>query len=107
MQHGKFARRLGEASQPADVLAERTHSGFARCWNEAVGYGYDVIDGPGGNDPTLRPNQLFAVALPRSPLREATASCPAIPIQGTASTCLVCPQPSRGAGWADVGMPTN
>jgi glycogen debranching enzyme len=32
------------------------------------GYCYDVIDGPEGNDPSLRPNQLFAVSLPHSPL---------------------------------------
>jgi len=39
-----------------------------------------VIDGPEGNDPTLRPNQLFAVSLPHSPLsaerqRRVVESC--------------------------------
>ena len=28
---------------------------------------YDVIDGPGGNDNSIRPNQIFAVSLPHSP----------------------------------------
>ncbi|HSF05200.1 MAG TPA: amylo-alpha-1,6-glucosidase, partial [Methylomirabilota bacterium] len=37
-------------------------------WNEQAGYCYDVIDGPGGDDASLRPNQLFAVALAESPL---------------------------------------
>jgi len=27
-----------------------------------------VLDGPDGSDPSLRPNQLFAVSLPHSPL---------------------------------------
>jgi glycogen debranching enzyme len=29
---------------------------------------YDVLDGPDGHDATLRPNQIFAVGLPVSPL---------------------------------------
>jgi predicted glycogen debranching enzyme len=35
----------------------------AKFWYEAGGYFYDVIDGPGGNDASLRPNQLYALAL--------------------------------------------
>jgi len=34
-----------------------------RYWNAARGYCFDVLDGPDGNDPSLRPNQLFAVSL--------------------------------------------
>jgi predicted glycogen debranching enzyme len=34
-----------------------------RFWYGAGGYLYDVIDGPDGDDPALRPNQLYAVAL--------------------------------------------
>ncbi|MFB9450185.1 amylo-alpha-1,6-glucosidase [Dactylosporangium vinaceum] len=30
---------------------------------------YDVVDGPGGDDPALRPNQLLAWSLPRGPMR--------------------------------------
>jgi glycogen debranching enzyme len=30
-----------------------------------------VIDGPDGDDPSLRPNQIFAVSLPQSPLSDA------------------------------------
>jgi glycogen debranching enzyme len=50
------------------ALADEACAGFARFWNEEVGYLYDVLDGPEGNDPSLRPNQLFAVSLPHSPL---------------------------------------
>jgi len=63
-----FASRLGEPADRYDTLAKQTHAGFARFWNEAVGYCYDVLDGPRGDDPALRPNQLFAVSLPYSPL---------------------------------------
>ncbi len=42
--------------------------GFGRFWNEEMGYCYDVLDGPDGHDGSLRPNQLFAVSLPYSPL---------------------------------------
>ena len=41
---------------------------FARFWNSETNCCYDVIDTPDGDDPTLRPNQLFAVSLPHSPL---------------------------------------
>ncbi len=63
-----FARRLGRPADPWIRLADRVSGSFERFWNEAAGYCYDVIDGPGGNDATLRPNQIFAVSLPESPL---------------------------------------
>ncbi|MBI3958582.1 MAG: glycogen debranching enzyme family protein [Chloroflexi bacterium] len=63
-----FARRLGLPHQEYDTLAGRTRAGFARFWYARGGYCYDVLDGPGGDDPALRPNQLFAVSLPHSPL---------------------------------------
>jgi len=63
-----FARRLGEPADGYETLAEQVRAGFARFWNEAAGYCYDVIDGPDGDDPALRPNQLLAVSLPHSPL---------------------------------------
>jgi len=63
-----FARRLRGSAGPWDALAERTKSGFTRFWNDSAGYCYDVVDSPGGNDDALRPNQIFAVSLPESPL---------------------------------------
>ncbi|HEY1655385.1 MAG TPA: amylo-alpha-1,6-glucosidase [Candidatus Tumulicola sp.] len=50
------------------ALAAAARAGFDRFWNEDAGFCYDVLDGPSGNDLTLRPNQLFAVSLPHSPL---------------------------------------
>ena len=63
-----FARRLHQPAAPWDEQAERVRTGFDRFWNAGAGYCYDVLDGPEGHDDALRPNQLFAVALPESPL---------------------------------------
>ncbi len=67
-----FARHLGDQTGLPNLsgLAERARAGFARFWNETAGYCYDVLDGPEGDDLSLRPNQLFAVSLPHSPLTE-------------------------------------
>jgi glycogen debranching enzyme len=63
-----FARHLGEPGDQYDNLAEQVRASFARFWSEAVGYCYDVIDGPDGYDAAPRPNQLLAVSLHHSPL---------------------------------------
>jgi predicted glycogen debranching enzyme len=63
-----FARALGHAAGPWEAQAERVRQGFDRFWYEAGGHCYDVIDGPDGPDAALRPNQIFAVSLPASPL---------------------------------------
>jgi predicted glycogen debranching enzyme len=63
-----FARLVGKSPDRYKTHAEKVHAGFARFWNERVGYCYDLLDGPDGHDPALRPNQLFAVSLPYSPL---------------------------------------
>ena len=66
-----FAQRLGRRADLYDELAGRAASGFGRFWNAEQGYCYDVVDGPDGDDPVLRPNQLFAVSLAYSPLTGA------------------------------------
>ena len=40
----------------------------ARFWYAAGGFLYDVVDGPEGDDGSLRPNQVIATALPEAPL---------------------------------------
>jgi predicted glycogen debranching enzyme len=45
------------------MMAERAKRAGGRYWFEAGGYLYDVIDGPDGNDASLRPNQLMALGL--------------------------------------------
>lgn len=69
----QFARDL---SFPADSfmrLAAQAKSSFQKFWNPARNCCFDVIDAPGSTntgtvDDSLRPNQIFAVSLPVSPL---------------------------------------
>jgi predicted glycogen debranching enzyme len=63
-----YARILGIPNRDERTLAERVRGSFARYWNAERSCCYDVIDGPAGNDPSLRPNQIFAVSLAHSPL---------------------------------------
>lgn len=63
-----FANRLGKSADDYLNMTNRVQAGFKSFWNEDTGYCYDVIDGPDGNDPALRPNQIFAVSLPHSPI---------------------------------------
>ena len=61
-----FAARLGdhEAAAEYETAARRTAQSFReRFWFAAGGHLYDVVDGPQGDDPSLRPNQIFAVSL--------------------------------------------
>ncbi len=63
-----FARLLGKPVEDYEELITLATVGFARFWQEGLGYCYDVLDTPDGNDSSLRPNQILAVSLPRSPL---------------------------------------
>lgn len=76
-----LSKQLGKqkAAEEYRTAATQVRSSFQRFWNEEQGYLYDVIDGPEGEpdpdgrkrDRHLRPNQIFAVALPNSPLQAA------------------------------------
>jgi predicted glycogen debranching enzyme len=68
-----FARDTGVEARLYQQEAERVRKSFERFWNSSVGYCYDVIDGSAGDDPALRPNQLFAVSLLHSPLNQEQA----------------------------------
>jgi predicted glycogen debranching enzyme len=64
-----FARTLKKSSETYEALSRKAKEAFPKFWNAQRGCCYDVIDAPGlGNDASLRPNQIFAVALPVSPL---------------------------------------
>jgi 4-alpha-glucanotransferase len=63
----EFAVRLGGLSGEFQALANRVESGFKRFIRPGGGL-YDVLDGPDGDDGRVRPNQIFAVSLPHSPL---------------------------------------
>jgi len=64
----RFAAVTGNDAGRYAALAETTRAHFSRFWNASAGYCFDVLDGPGGNDPSLRPNQIVAVSLRESPL---------------------------------------
>jgi len=70
-----FSRSLG--SQAADKAAayEETaravEESFGKFWNRERNYCFDVIDSTDDTGSQLRPNQLFAVSLPYSPLNPA------------------------------------
>lgn len=64
----KFARQICQPHQEYEAMADRTMARFSRFWNQETSYCYDVLDGPNGNESALRPNQIFAVSLPESPL---------------------------------------
>src|SRR5712675_1983173 len=64
-----FARLLKKSGDTYDAFSRKAKDSFQKFWNPQRGCCYDVIDVPGlGNDASLRPNQIFAVALPVSPL---------------------------------------
>jgi predicted glycogen debranching enzyme len=45
--------------------AQRVRASFnRRFWREDVRFLYDVVDGESGDDPSCRPNQVFAISLP-------------------------------------------
>jgi len=67
----RIAREVRQPHQEYDAIADRAQARFGRFWNAELGYCYDVLDGPNGDDASLRPNQILAVSLPDSPLSSA------------------------------------
>ncbi len=56
------------------AIATQAETSFrSRFWDTERGYLLDVVDGPDGDDPSLRPNQLLAVSLPH-PLIDGEAA---------------------------------
>lgn len=66
-----FAALLGEEGSDYVSLAEKILRGFERFFREDLGHCLDVIDGPDGDDASMRPNQILAVSLSHSPLSES------------------------------------
>ena len=62
-----------KATHDYTALADRVADSFVeRYWNKATGYLYDVIDGPDGDDPTIRPNAVIAASLEYCPIEHTT-----------------------------------
>jgi predicted glycogen debranching enzyme len=51
------AKEVGEHADKARASFNR------RFWNQDTGYLFDVVDGEKGDDPSCRPNQVFAISL--------------------------------------------
>lgn len=64
----ELAPLAGADAAPWRARAARVRQSFQRFWRDDLGHLCDVLDGPDGDDPTLRPNQIFAVSLPLTPL---------------------------------------
>jgi predicted glycogen debranching enzyme len=65
-----IARAVGEDPEPFSRLGSAATRSFAARFVRPDGRGlFDVVDGPDGDDPSVRPNQLLAVSLPNGPLR--------------------------------------
>jgi predicted glycogen debranching enzyme len=61
----QFAQILHAPGERYRELSDRAKQNFAKFWNAKRDCCFDVIDAPGiGSDPSLRPNQIFAVSLP-------------------------------------------
>lgn len=61
-----WLREIGDESEAREIgtHAQRANESFhRRFWNPEQGYLFDVVDGEKGNDPSCRPNQIFAVSL--------------------------------------------
>lgn len=65
-----LAQAIGKPAEEFLHLAEQTERGFQR-FHRGGGAGlYDVLDGPQGHEAAIRPNQIFALSLPHSPLHD-------------------------------------
>ncbi|MDQ4096969.1 MAG: amylo-alpha-1,6-glucosidase [Actinomycetota bacterium] len=71
--------RVGvDASAKRSLEATARQSFLARFPRPDGGGLYDVVDGPDGDDPAVRPNQLLAASLPYGPMRgrrDVVAAC--------------------------------
>lgn len=57
------AERFDEAREIAEHAQRAFDSFQRRFWYQKGGFLYDVVDGESGDDPSLRPNQVFAISL--------------------------------------------
>jgi predicted glycogen debranching enzyme len=58
----------GEGLNLAEHAAQARDSFNKRFWYEQGGHLYDLVDGEHGDDPSFRPNQVFAISLPHAVL---------------------------------------
>ena len=72
MQRWEAEEGEGVRADEIYALADQARASFnRRFWIEGQGHLYDVVDGEDGDDPSFRPNQIFAVSLPHPVLEES------------------------------------
>jgi len=76
-----YVSRSFESSRRYRVMAEKVGESFCRLfWNPQKSYLNDVVLPDGSVDATIRPNQIFAVSLPFSPLLSFECKCAVIDV---------------------------
>jgi predicted glycogen debranching enzyme len=66
----QWGSQLGAKTDLWLQMAEQAEASFhQRYWIESGGYLFDVVDGEKGDDPSLRPNQIFSLSLSHPILR--------------------------------------
>lgn len=66
-----WGAQLGLPHAQYEEHAQRARDSFnRRYFNPTTSCLYDVIDGPDGDDPAIRPNQVFAISLPHPILEQ-------------------------------------
>ena len=68
----RVLEQIGRDPGPVRRVAEQARTSFLARFPDPGGGLYDVVDGPGGIDRSVRPNQLLAVSLPDGPARSDT-----------------------------------
>lgn len=71
-----LAEQFGESAYAAQCRQDRSRATASfrdRFWYRTGGYLFDVVDGPTGDDASLRPNQIFALALDDQLVTDAQA----------------------------------
>ena len=93
--------RLAAREDELRAMSALATKSLGRFWNASAGCFRDVVDGPDGDDSTIRPNQLFLLAF-----------CPNIPAEwrdkalATIARDLLAPLAVRTLGPRSQGQPT-
>jgi predicted glycogen debranching enzyme len=60
----QWAPKVGKPHEQYEAHAQKVRASFNdRYWNATTDCLFDVLDGPEGDDPAIRPNQVFAISL--------------------------------------------
>jgi predicted glycogen debranching enzyme len=95
----RAAHRDHDANRIAEAAGRARESFNRRFWYQKGGYLYDVVDGDQGDDPSCRPNQVFAISLPNPVLDRGKWS----PVMETVERRLLTPVGLRSLAPGEPG----